>query len=133
MKPTSRRLLWWVILPPVAFVICVWISGASYDVGISPTGVQDIAGFVHRFGEPHTVHLVERDGQTYYEVIGGVYPRFTFVVPSNSPRYVFDGYGKFIEWCPGFGDHQAYAFDKRWRRSTNEPVPFLEFKHKLGL
>jgi hypothetical protein len=131
MKPTSHRLVWWILLLPLIFVICSWISAFNYDVGISPTGVKDLAGFIHRFGEPRMIHFVERDGQAYYEVIGGAHPRFTFEVPSHSPRYVFDEHGKFIDWCSGLS--HTYEFDMRWQRSTNDALPFSDVKQKLGL
>jgi hypothetical protein len=129
----SHRIIWWVILPPAAFVICAWISDANYDAGISPSGVRDIAGFAQRFGEPHTVLLVERDGQNCYEIVGGVYPKFTFYVASNSPRYVFDEHGKFLEWCSGLNEQKTYEFNRRWVRSTNNPLSFPDVKRKLGL
>ena len=109
----------------------MWISGASYDNGISPSGVHDITGFVQRFGEPRKVHLVNRDGQTYYEVIGGVHPKFTLTVPSNSPRYIFDDRGKFVAWCSGLGE--VDNFDAQWPLTTDDALPFSTIKQKLGL
>lgn len=81
----TRNVVWFLVLLPVVYMICVWISAANYDAGVSPSGVQDIAGFVRRFGEPHDFKLVSRDGQTYYEVLGGVYPRYTFDMPRIPP------------------------------------------------
>jgi hypothetical protein len=123
----------WLTLLPVAFVLCVWISGASYDIGIAPTGVHTINDFIKRFGEPRTFNSVEHDGRTYCEFIGIRNYPFSLAIPSNSPRYVFDEHGNFVEWNSGLGGEKMHQFDKRWQRSTNGPLPFSDVKQKLGL
>jgi hypothetical protein len=133
MKPKLPRFVLWLAMLPVAFVLCVWISGANYDIGISPTGVHTINDFIQRFGEPRTFNLCERDGRTYYEFIGIRHYPFSLSIPSNSPRYVFDAHGNFVDWYSGLSEEKTYQFDKRWQRSTNGPVPFSDVKQKLGL
>ena len=45
-------------------------SEIYYHRSISPQGISTVRDFFNRFGEPRRVHMVQRDGQSYYEFTG---------------------------------------------------------------
>jgi len=108
-------------------------SGTLYVKSISPSGVRDIPDFFYKLGDPSYVKLVEQNGRFYYEFLG-CSPRVrSYYIASNSPRYVFDGQGKFIEWCSGLREGEVYDFEKRWPWPTNGSVSVMSVKQKFGI
>ena len=133
MTPKLRIIVRWTIL--IVLPIAYWVgSEVYYARSIRPTGVRDVAGYFQRFGEPRSVRLVERDGQSYYEFTGrGPWPSMLVLVvlPSSLPAYVFDEQGKFVEWSSDPGDQPSYR--SRWPLAGADGVDVTVVKEKFGV
>ena len=130
MTSKQRRMVGWSVMVflPLAYLIG---SEVFYARSISPEGVRDVAGYFQRFGEPRSVRLVERDGQTHYEFSGRLPARLTLAMPSAPPAYVFDAQGRFVEWCPDPGDTPSYR--SRYPLGVTGKVDAPEVRRRFGI
>jgi hypothetical protein len=112
--------------------VLLWVGSEVYYASrIRPHGVRTLAEHYRRFGEPHRISRLHRDGTNYYELSGRAsgFPMIAF--PSSPPAYVYDESGTLVDWCPDPGDRAAYR--ERWSRAGSQPVEPLVFRQKYGL
>jgi hypothetical protein len=85
-----------------------------------PKGVVTLAEFAGRMPTPEKVIAFEKDGSSYFEVIGRPRPSFPSM-PSGPPAYIFDSTGHISYWTGDVGDSPQYW--KNWQnRSTSHEV-----------
>jgi hypothetical protein len=106
-------------------------SEIYYARSISPDGVSTVHDFFERFGAPRRIHMIARDGQSFYELTGHLPSRWVFAVPSGPPTYVFDERGRFVAWCSDPGDDPGYRRD--WQHQSPNEVDVGLVKQKFGL
>lgn len=110
-----------------------WIGSEIYYArSISPQGVTTVAQYVKRFGDPRSVHQIDRDGKTYFMLFGRGPSLLVFAVPSSPPTYVFDDDGAFVEWCPDRGETRS-GYNQRWPLRETGRVDVGTFKRRFGL
>ena len=85
-----------------------------------PNGVVTLAEFAGRMPTPEKVIAFEKDGSSYFEVIGRPRPSFPSM-PSGPPVYIFDSTGHISYWTGDVGDSPPYW--ENWQnRSTSQEV-----------
>ena len=129
MTLNLRRLLEWTALVlPIAYVVG---SEAYYARSISPHGVSTAREFFERFGEPRRIRMVQRDGQSYYELTRRLPSGFVLATPSAPPVYVFDEQGQFVAWCRDPGEIPSYR--QTWPLQSTNQVEIGSVRERLGL
>ena len=81
-----------------------------------PSDVLTLADFATRMPPPEKVISFERNGATYFELIGRRRPSFP-TVPSGPPAYVFDSTGHISYWTTDIGDSPPYW--ENWQNRSN--------------
>lgn len=110
-----------------------WIGSETYYArSISPQGITTVTQYFQRFGDPHGVHRIERDGKSYYMLFGRGPSPLVFALPSSPPTYVFDDRGAFVEWCPDRGETQS-GYNQRWPLTETGRVDVGTFRQRFGL
>ena len=115
MEPDKRSIL--VIVACIGILVAYCLgSTIYYEHSISPKGILTVRDFFDRFGEPRSVNIVTRDGQSYYEFTGQLPSWALLVVPSAPPSYIFDEHGRYVAWCSDPGDTINYR--QQWPRQN---------------
>ena len=101
---------WIVIIVVFLGMPTHWIlSESAYARHIRPDRISTIGDHYLRFGEPRRIRGVKRNGATFYHLHGHLPASHLFALPSEPAVYVFDGSGKFVEWCRDPGDVDGLA------------------------
>ena len=114
----------------IGVMVTVWFgSEFLYLRSISPTGVVSVADHFHRLGEPLRIVQFQRDGATYFELIGVAHSGFhPLAAPSAPPSYIYDEFGRLVEWCSDPGDQPAFRM--RWPQTNTQPIDIATFRKK---
>jgi len=121
-----------LILLAAFWLFACW-SGDHYREITQPTGLKSIGDYYQRFGEPTSVLKIQVKGVTYYRVVGHI-PKSAFTnfrMPSSRPAYLFDEFGRYVDWCEDPGD-DSYPWPKDWN-STGEPIDLKTFEKQFGI
>ena len=84
-----------------------------------PSNVLTLADFATRMPRPEKVIAFERNGASYFELIGRRRPSFP-TVPSGPPAYIFDSTGHIRYWTTDTGDSREYWEDWQNRSNTRQ-------------
>jgi hypothetical protein len=126
---------WTISMNPKRLIAMLLVIAALAAVGLAldhyqrnkvalPSGVVTLAEFAIRMPTPEKVIAFEKDGSSYFEVIGRPRPSFP-TVPSGPPAYIFDSTGHISYWTIDVGDSPQYW--KNWQnRSRGREVSMGE-------
>lgn len=130
MTERQREIVGWMalILLPMAYVIG---SEMYYAHSISPRGISTVRDYFDRFGEPHRICVVQRDGRDYYEFSGHLPSGFVWAFPSAPPAYVFDEQGRFTAWCSDPGDIPSHR--QTWQLQSTNHIEMGVIRKQFGL
>ena len=102
MKKQKRLISTLLVIAAVAGVGLALDRHQRNKVAL-PSGVVTLAEFAARMPKPEKVIAFEKDGSSYFEVIGRPRPSFP-TVPSGPPAYIFDSTGHISYWTIDVGD-----------------------------
>jgi hypothetical protein len=122
------RIATWTLL----LLLPLYWLGAEvwYAFSRRPVGVRNASDWLARFGDPECVHVMTRDEICHYEVRGALPPPWAAAFPSDRPSYVFDGTGRFLDWCSDPGD--AKVFRNRWPFKQGSTMDPSEFRRRFS-
>lgn len=124
----ARRLIG---LSVVLVLPCYWIaSEVMYARSKQPSGIETLADYFLRLGEPTRIVQFDHDGVAYYQLYG-LLPeaKWVWAFPSSPPAYIFDSAGHFVDWSSDPGDDPA--FHERWPLISGRTVEPQQLRKRL--
>jgi hypothetical protein len=115
MKKRAHLILTLVIVAAIAGLGLVLDFYQRNKVAL-PSDVLTLSEFATRMPTPEKVIAFERNGSSFFEVIGRPRPSFP-TVPSGPPAYIFDSTGHISYWTIDIGDSPPYWED--WQNRSN--------------
>jgi len=117
----------------LVLLLIIFVIGPEvrYARRISPHGMLTVRDYIDRLGEPRRIHMVQREGKSYYEFTGPLASGFPLVMQSGPPAYVFDQEGRFTDWCSDPDDSPSHR--RAWPLQSTNPASVEQLKQKLGL